>query len=85
MSIVPGVANFVLCHLPHDGLSAADLVARARRLGVFVRDVGMMGTTLGAHAVRIAVKDATSNEKIIRAVASVVQGERQRATMPQSA
>jgi histidinol-phosphate/aromatic aminotransferase/cobyric acid decarboxylase-like protein len=85
MSVLPGVANFLLCHLPHDGLSAADVVARARRHGVFVRDVGTMGTTLGAHAVRIAVKDAASNEKIIWAIASVVQGERQRTTMPQSA
>jgi histidinol-phosphate/aromatic aminotransferase/cobyric acid decarboxylase-like protein/GNAT superfamily N-acetyltransferase len=85
MNIVPGVANFLLCHLPHDGLNAADLVARARGYGVFVRDVGTMGTTLGAHAVRIAVKDAASNEKIIRAIAAVVQGERQRTTMSQSA
>jgi histidinol-phosphate/aromatic aminotransferase/cobyric acid decarboxylase-like protein len=74
MSVVPGVANFLLCHLPHDSLNAAELVARARGHGVFVRDVGTMGTTLGAHAVRIAVKDAASNEKIIGAIASVVQG-----------
>lgn len=82
MSVVPGVANFLLCHLPHDGPSAAELVARARRQNVFVRDVGTMGTTLGAHAVRIAVKDAASNEKIIRVLASVIGGKRKRTTTP---
>jgi hypothetical protein len=35
--------------------------------------------------VRIAVKDPASNEKIIRAMASVIGGRRQRSTTPQSA
>jgi histidinol-phosphate/aromatic aminotransferase/cobyric acid decarboxylase-like protein len=85
MSVVPGVANFLLCHLPHSGPSAAELAALVRRRGVFVRDVGSMGTSLGAHAVRIAVKDAASNEKIVRAIAAVIRGGRHRNEMPQSA
>jgi histidinol-phosphate/aromatic aminotransferase/cobyric acid decarboxylase-like protein/GNAT superfamily N-acetyltransferase len=82
MSVVPGVANFLLCHLPDDGISAAELVARARRQDVFVRDVGTMGTALGAHAVRIAVKDAASNEKIVQVMASVIGGKTQGTAMP---
>ncbi len=66
--VVPGVANFLLCHLPEDGPSAATVVARAREHGVFVRDVGSMGRSLGSHAIRIAVKDGPSNARVIRAI-----------------
>ncbi len=82
ISVIPGVANFLLCHLPPDGPNAAELVARARRQNVFLRDVGTMGTTLGAHAARIAVKDAASNERIVQVIASVIGGERHRAITP---
>lgn len=82
MNVVPGVANFLLCHLQPDGPSAADVVAAARQQNVFLRDVGTMGTTLGAHALRIAVKDTASTEQIIRVVASVIGDKRRRITTP---
>jgi DNA-binding transcriptional MocR family regulator len=64
--IIPGVANFVLCHLPATGPSAAELVRRCRVHGLYVRDVGSMGQSLGARALRIAVKDAATNNQIIQ-------------------
>jgi histidinol-phosphate/aromatic aminotransferase/cobyric acid decarboxylase-like protein len=64
--IIPGMANFVLCHLPAIGPSAAELVRRCRIHGLYVRDVGSMGQSLGAHALRIAVKDAATNTQIIQ-------------------
>src|SRR4051812_25134335 len=36
--IVPGVANFVLLHLPDDGPDAATVVTRCRSAGLFLRD-----------------------------------------------
>jgi histidinol-phosphate/aromatic aminotransferase/cobyric acid decarboxylase-like protein len=54
--IMPGCANFVMCHLGPDHPTAAELVKQARESGVFLRDVASMGTNLGARALRIAVK-----------------------------
>jgi histidinol-phosphate/aromatic aminotransferase/cobyric acid decarboxylase-like protein len=62
--IVPGAANFLLCHLPADGPGAADIVNRCRTRGLFLRDVGTMGQNFGGHALRIAVKDAGTNRQI---------------------
>ena len=63
--VVPGIANFLLCHLPTDGPDAATVVARARTHGLFVRDVGPMGSALGSHAIRVAVKDAETNGRML--------------------
>jgi histidinol-phosphate/aromatic aminotransferase/cobyric acid decarboxylase-like protein len=64
--IFPGVANFVLCHLPVATPSAAEMVCRCRLHGLYVRDVGSMGQSLGERALRIAVKDAATNTQIIQ-------------------
>jgi histidinol-phosphate/aromatic aminotransferase/cobyric acid decarboxylase-like protein len=64
--IIPGVANFVLCHLPVTGPSAAEMVRRGRVHGLYVRDVGSMGRSLGEQALRIAVKDAATNTQIVQ-------------------
>ena len=69
--VLPGIANFVLCHLPTGGPTAAEVVARCRAHGLFVRDAGAMGSQLGNYALRVAVKDAASNERILRILATV--------------
>jgi len=61
--IIPGVANFFLCHLPADGPDAATLVARCRERGLFLRDTATMSRQLGRHVLRIAVKDAETNRR----------------------
>jgi histidinol-phosphate/aromatic aminotransferase/cobyric acid decarboxylase-like protein/GNAT superfamily N-acetyltransferase len=63
--VVPGIANFLLCHLPAAGPPAAALVAAARGRGLFLRDVGNMGVTLGDRAIRIAVKDSVTNQRVL--------------------
>jgi len=69
IEVLPGgVGNFILCALPEAGPSAAAVVERCRRDGVFLRDVGNMGGSLGAHMLRIAVKSAAENERIIAAL-----------------
>ncbi|KQX76059.1 hypothetical protein [Aeromicrobium sp. Root472D3] len=69
--VVDGCAGFVLAHLPDEGPTAAQLVAGAREHGVFLRDAAGMGRTLGDRAVRIAVKDADSQRRIVQVVDSV--------------
>ena len=77
----PGVGNFVLCELPAGGaasVDAATLVARCRERGVFIRDASAMGRSLGGGAgagyVRIAVKDARGNARVVEGV-SVIRVE----------
>ena len=64
--IVPGCANFVLCHLPEHGLDAAAIVRRCRARGLFLRDAGIMGHSLGRHALRFAVKAAPTQQRMLR-------------------
>jgi histidinol-phosphate/aromatic aminotransferase/cobyric acid decarboxylase-like protein len=63
--IIPGVTNFVLCHLPENGPDADTLIARCRERGLFLRNAATMGTCLGDRAVRIAVKDAETNRRMV--------------------
>jgi histidinol-phosphate/aromatic aminotransferase/cobyric acid decarboxylase-like protein len=72
--VLPSVANWVLCHLAPNGPTAADVVRRCRQQGVFLRDVGAMGSRLGAHALRVAVKDDPTNARIAEAVAWALGG-----------
>jgi histidinol-phosphate/aromatic aminotransferase/cobyric acid decarboxylase-like protein len=64
--IVPGCANFVLCHLPEDGPDAAAIVRRCRAHGLFLRDARIMGQHLGRHALRFAVKDAPTQGRMMK-------------------
>ena len=73
MDVVPGIANFVLCLLPAEGPDAATVVRRAREHDLFIRDVGPMGSALGSHAIRVAVKDAETNGRILNILARVVE------------
>ena len=74
--VVPGTANFVLCHLPPAGPDAAEVVRRAREHGLFLRDAGGMGTAIGAHALRIALKDAETNARMIAILGALLRPAR---------
>jgi histidinol-phosphate/aromatic aminotransferase/cobyric acid decarboxylase-like protein len=75
--IVPGVANFVLCHVPERGPDAVEMVRRCREHGLFLRDAGAMGSRLGCHALRIAVKDAETNRRIIAILREVLVDDKE--------
>jgi histidinol-phosphate/aromatic aminotransferase/cobyric acid decarboxylase-like protein len=66
--IVPGVANFVLCHLEPEHPTAADVTNEIKKHGVFLRDVSLMGRYLGERAIRIAVKNSATNTRIVDAL-----------------
>jgi histidinol-phosphate/aromatic aminotransferase/cobyric acid decarboxylase-like protein len=61
LDVMPSAANFLLCHLPEYGSSAADVVARCRQWGLFLRDTSTMGVR---DAIRIAVKDLSAIERM---------------------
>ncbi len=76
--VIPGVANYLLAHLPEAGLDAAAVVARCRAEGLFVRNVQGVGSELGTHALRLAVKDRDTNRRMLAILSRVLreQGER---------
>jgi histidinol-phosphate/aromatic aminotransferase/cobyric acid decarboxylase-like protein len=69
--VLPGCANFLLCQLPRDAGTAVELIAACRERGLFLRDVSSMGTTFDAHALRITVKDADTNDRMLDIIESV--------------
>ena len=66
--VVPGCANFLLCHLPQDAPEAAKLLRRLRKRGLFLRDVANMGSHLDGRTLRVAVKDRATNAAMIRII-----------------
>jgi histidinol-phosphate/aromatic aminotransferase/cobyric acid decarboxylase-like protein/predicted GNAT family N-acyltransferase len=63
--VLRGVANFLLCCLPADGPGAITVVQRCRSRGLFIRNAASMGAGLGDHVIRIAVKDAATNQRMV--------------------
>ena len=66
--MVPGLANYVMFHLPEEAPEATTMVMRCREQGLFLRDLSGMGSSLGPRALRIAVKDAATNQRMLRIV-----------------
>ncbi|MEI8175266.1 MAG: histidinol-phosphate transaminase [Candidatus Omnitrophota bacterium] len=69
---IPGTANFLLFHLPEIGPSAARIVDACKKKRLYLRDAGTMGTAMGSHALRIAVKDRETNIKMIKILGEVL-------------
>jgi len=72
LDVVPGVANFLLCHLGEGMPTAAEVVASCRAHGVFLRDAQGMGANLGARTIRTAVKGPDDNARIVAAIRAAV-------------
>ncbi|MDP9191959.1 MAG: aminotransferase class I/II-fold pyridoxal phosphate-dependent enzyme [Acidobacteriota bacterium] len=72
VEIIPGVANFILCHLDEHGPTAEDVVAECRRHNLFIRDASNMGANLGNHAIRLAVKDRPTQHRMIDVLRCVI-------------
>jgi histidinol-phosphate/aromatic aminotransferase/cobyric acid decarboxylase-like protein len=71
-AVIPGIANFLLCMAPATGPDAATLVKRCRARGLFLRDAALMGADLGSRFVRLAVKDAATNRRMLAILGSVL-------------
>ena len=62
--VIEGVANFLLFYLPA-GLSVKLFLHLCKDQNLFLRDVSNMGKSLGNDAIRIAVKDEKTNNKMM--------------------
>jgi len=74
LEVVPSVANYLLCHISDDGPTVKYLLEACRKHGLYLRDVGITTPTLGDRAVRIAVKDAATNRRIVEILQMVMLG-----------
>ncbi|MCH8209834.1 MAG: aminotransferase class I/II-fold pyridoxal phosphate-dependent enzyme [Planctomycetes bacterium] len=73
LDVVQGTANFLLCHLPESGPTAANVAAACRKRELFIRDAGNLGQCLGAYVIRIAVKDAATNQRVVSILSDVLR------------
>jgi len=70
--VVPGSANFLLCHLPAGAAPASTVVERCREHGLWLRDVSDPRCGLGSGALRLTVKDAATNRRILEILRTVI-------------
>ncbi|MET8568465.1 aminotransferase class I/II-fold pyridoxal phosphate-dependent enzyme [Streptomyces sp. NPDC004783] len=67
VTVEESVANFLALVLPPGGPSAAELVNECRRHGVHLRDLSPLSPAYEGRTVRVAVKDAEENARIVAA------------------
>jgi histidinol-phosphate/aromatic aminotransferase/cobyric acid decarboxylase-like protein len=70
--VYEGVINSVLCRVPKAGPGAHELVMACRAQGVFIRDCSTISHVLEGRWVRVAVKDAATNERVLGVIAGVL-------------
>ena len=70
--IIAGCANFVMFHLPMVYDNAQSIVQKCRMHGLYLRDASGMGTAIGNRAIRLAVKDTSTNQRMLNILESVL-------------
>ena len=68
----PKYSRVLGSELPLGVGDAASVVSECRLHGLFIRDVSSMGSTIGKHAIRIAVKDAVSNQRMLQILSTII-------------
>jgi histidinol-phosphate/aromatic aminotransferase/cobyric acid decarboxylase-like protein len=63
--VVPGCANFLLAHVSDHGPGVAEILAGGQGRGLYLRDARNMGSAVDERALRIAVKDAETNQRMV--------------------
>lgn len=69
----PGVANFLLCRLSPGLPTAGALIAACKERGLFLRNAALTAPLLGDRAVRVAVKDAATNKRMVAIIGDVLR------------
>ena len=82
--IVPGEANFLMFHLEDFQPAAPQIISLARKEGIFLRNVASMGSKLESRALRIAIKDSASNNRVVEAVRQALLHEESPAIISQA-
>ena len=64
--VLPGVANYLMCHLGDGGPDAITLLDQCRKHNLFLRDISATSPSVGSRAFRIAVKDFDTNHRMVQ-------------------
>lgn len=72
-NVLPGVANFLLCELPPNGTTPEVLITACREKHLFLRNPKNMGGRQNQRLIRIAVKDAQTNARILLILSSIAK------------
>lgn len=75
LRVVPGIANFLLCELPKEAPAAGEVVRFCRERGLFLRDAALMGARLGDRYLRLAVKDAATNRRMVEILSAALASD----------
>ncbi len=70
--VVDGVANFLLFYLPGHFPTKDTFLDCCEKQNLFLRDVENMGKCLGSNAVRMAIKDEETNNKMIHIIEKIL-------------
>jgi histidinol-phosphate/aromatic aminotransferase/cobyric acid decarboxylase-like protein len=70
--IVNGVANYLLFYLPGHFPEPGEFLESCKQKKLFLRDVSNMGKNIGKNAVRIAIKDEVTNNKMIGIIKKIL-------------
>ena len=70
--VIPGVANYLLAHLPEDGPDASQLIERCKSQNLFLRHASTTAPSLSRKAFRVAVKDADTNQRMLQIIGDVL-------------
>ena len=73
LRVLPGTANYLFCELPGDGPTTATLMERCREHNLFLRDPAASCSRLGPRTLRIAVKDAGTNKRMVSILADAIR------------
>jgi len=71
ITIISGIANFLLCKLP--SVQLQDFLPSCRSRGLYMRDVSSMGRVVPENIFRISVKDHDTNHRMLRIIDSVLK------------
>ncbi|BDS06628.1 hypothetical protein NT6N_16680 [Oceaniferula spumae] len=69
--VFPSVANFLLCELPEAGADTEAMIAACRAKNLYLRNPGNMGGEPNRRLIRVAVKDADTNGRMLEIIKSV--------------
>lgn len=72
LTVISGTANFCLLELAPDAPTTTELMERCRRHNLFLRDPAATSPQLGDRSLRIAVKDAETNARMIGIIQSAL-------------
>ncbi len=69
--VTAGFINAVVWRLPARGLNAAQVVARCREFGLYLRDLSGLSAQYQSRAVRISVKDEATIDRMLAVLESI--------------